>query len=303
MDGVLPTVSVIMPLYNCAAFLDQCLPPLFQQTYPLDRYEVLLIDDGSTDDTVRRARQIAAGWAGRFQLIEQPNSGPASARLKGLHASDAEIIAFIDADCVVAADWLTELIGALLATGADGIGGPIIGGDINNWVAHYLEAVRFYRHRLRQGQVDYLVMVNTAFRRSALLTVNSFAAADQHTWAEDADLSYKLKDAGYRLTVTERAPMIHYGTLGSVRSLASKLYTYGRGNALRSRDWGQRRPPWRELSRHSAAVVLAPWIALRRTHGRVSLLTKLSFWPLIMIEHAAFVAGMVSVLLAGSPRQ
>jgi len=293
---MLPTVSIVIPTYNRASFLEKCLLPLLQQSYPLERYEVIMIDDGSTDDTVSRAQTLVRGWPGVFRLLQQANAGPASARNTGLAASTADIIAFVDSDCAVQHDWLNELVTAIGASNADGIGGPIIGGDIDNWVARYLEAVKFYRHRVQHGQVDYLVTTNTAFKRAALLAIGGFAADSPDVWAEDVDLSFKLKAAGYTLAVTNAAPMIHYGTLNTVRALINKLYIYGRGNAMRSASWGADRTPAIELLRHLGAVCVAPWIALRRTHG-AGIIDKFSFWPLIMIEHTAFAFGLISGLI------
>ena len=84
---MLPTVSVVIPIYNRASFLEKCLRPLFEQSYPRDRYEIILIDDGSTDNTIQQARQLADQWPGMFRLIQQPNSGQAIARNNGWRTS------------------------------------------------------------------------------------------------------------------------------------------------------------------------------------------------------------------------
>ncbi len=296
--AALPTVSVVMPTYNRAHFLDRCLPPLFEQAYPLDRYEVVLVDDGSTDDTVRRAYELAQGWSGAFRVIQKANGGAGSARNAGWQDSSKDIIAFIDSDCTVGPTWLQTMVNALQTADAAGIGGPIVGGDVNSWVVRYQDAVQIYRHRVRNGQVDYLITPNVAFTLAALAAVGGFK---ETLGVEDTDLSYRLRNRGYRLTVTEdkAAAAIHYGTPPTIRAMTRNIYRYGYDNYRLSGNWGVvRRSPPVELARHGGAVILSPLIALRLRH-RVGLREALSFWPLVIIEHSAFVAGMLAAIPRG----
>jgi len=85
------------------------------QSYPQDRYEIILVGCGSTDDTANRAniisKRLIANIEGKFRIIQKPNGGPASARNAGLHASDAEIVA-LSTPIVVApvSDWLENMV-------------------------------------------------------------------------------------------------------------------------------------------------------------------------------------------------
>lgn len=87
-----PLVSVIIPTYNRAAMISRTIENIFAQTYA--RVELIIVDDGSTDDT--QAKLSAFG--DRLQIIAQPNSGPAVARNRGAAAARGEIIAFQDSD-------------------------------------------------------------------------------------------------------------------------------------------------------------------------------------------------------------
>jgi glycosyltransferase involved in cell wall biosynthesis len=301
-DGPIPPtderhlfVSVVIPAYNRASFVARCLAPLITQSYPRDRYEIILVDDGSTDGLADVARVFVGAWPGQFRLIQQPNGGPASARNTGIRASTADIIAFTDSDCVVSSDWLEHLAGALVRSDAAGVGGPIVDAAPPSWVAHYLASGNFYRHRVRGGQVDYLLTANVAFRRPALAAVGGFSEREG-AWGEDADLSFRLRQAGHRLMLTDCGAVTHYGAPASVRGLVRDLYRYGRGSAVLSRNWTNGRTPGVELIRHAAAVELAPFIALARA-PRVGLWRALSFWPLVEIEHSAFIAGLLSGLM------
>lgn len=291
---VFPSVSVVVPAYNSAAYLPRCLSSLTSQRYPRDRYEVIVVDDGSTDDTARIAHEIAHAWDGHMIVLRESNGGPASARNAGISASAAPLVAFIDADCVADPDWLSALVGALdeAEANAAGVGGPIINVAPRDWVSRYLDACSFYRHRMRDGRVEYLLTQNVAFRRSALLQMGGFVAREG-VWAEDSDLSFRLTQAGYSLLLSERGAVTHYGSPTSVRDLWKKLYLYGIGNAALGANWGKRRAPGRELVRRAGAVVLAPALALRLAR-RAGIAQALSFIPLISIEHTAFGVGLIA---------
>jgi GT2 family glycosyltransferase len=292
----IPFVSIVVPAYNREDFLPACLFSLCSQTYPSARYEIILVDDGSTDGTADVAREILQQWAGTFQVIQKPNGGPASARNTGILAAGGECIAFIDADCVAERDWLEQLISILWDTNAAGVGGPLVNISPKAWVPYYLSASSFFRHRVRHGQVDYLLTANVAFRRSALLQVHGFSERPG-IWSEDADLSFRLIQAGYKLLLAESGVVSHFGTPLSLRSLIKNLYRYGYGNAVLSVNWKNGRTPATELLRHGGAVVLSPFLALGKTR-HVGVLWAMAFWPLVVMEHTAFVVGLVSGMLS-----
>jgi glycosyltransferase involved in cell wall biosynthesis len=292
--GSTPFVSVVIPAYNRASFVRECLAPLLAQTYPRDRYEIILVDDGSTDGLADTAREFVGAWPGQFSVLQKPNGGPASARNAGIRASRADIVAFTDSDCVAAPDWLEHLVRALMASDAAGVGGPILNVAPPGWVAQYLISGHFFRHRVHRGQVDYLLTQNIACRRHTLAAIGGFSE-HEGAWSEDADLSFRLRQAGYTLFLTDRGVVTHYGTPASISALIRNLYRYGRGSYVLSLNWTNGRTPAVELIRHTAAVALAPYIALSRAR-RVGLWRALSFWPLVAIEHGAFIAGLMSGL-------
>ena len=87
-------ISVIIPTYNCGRFIGAAIESVFRQTYPEEFVEIIVVDDGSTDNTV----DILKGYAGRIIYIYQGNKGIASARNRGISLAHGEIITFLDAD-------------------------------------------------------------------------------------------------------------------------------------------------------------------------------------------------------------
>jgi glycosyltransferase involved in cell wall biosynthesis len=98
-------VSIIIPTFNGSSRIIHCLDALLQQIGPTD-YEILVVDDGSTDNTAE-----VAGRFSRVKLIRQSNAGPAAARNRGVQESCGTIILFTDDDCIPERTWL----GAMLA--------------------------------------------------------------------------------------------------------------------------------------------------------------------------------------------
>lgn len=293
-----PLVSVVIPAYNCQHTLPRCLSSLMAQTYPRARFELIVVDDGSTDATAARALKAVRHWGGRFRLVRQTNGGPARARNAGIRAARGEIVAFIDADCAAERDWLQQIAASLDAhSDAAGVGGPLEMRATGSLVAGYLGATAFYRHRLRRGRVDYLLTANAGFRREALRHVGGFAE-EWGAWCEDADLSFRLRDAGYKLLLAQEGGVSILEGPQSVRALAGRLFRYGHGSAVLSRRWRNRRTPAVEMLRHAGAVALSPALALRWV-PRVGLRRALAFWPLIAVEHAAFVCGLAVGTLRG----
>lgn len=94
------TVSVIVPTYDCAERLVHALASITAQSYPHERIEILVIDDGSTDDTAARVEEFAAHSPIEIRYTAQQNAGPAAARNHGLRLARGDVIAFLDAD-----DW------------------------------------------------------------------------------------------------------------------------------------------------------------------------------------------------------
>lgn len=101
------TVSCIIPVYNGAAYLAEALDSILAQTFPVS--EIIVVDDGSTDDTAA----VAAKYAPRVAYLRQENRGPASARNAGLAIATGEFISFLDADDTWHPEKLARQVSAL----------------------------------------------------------------------------------------------------------------------------------------------------------------------------------------------
>jgi glycosyltransferase involved in cell wall biosynthesis len=116
-----PLVSVIVPVFDDAERLASCLTALQAQTYPTDRYEVVVVDNGSREDL----GAVVAGFQG-FGFVREDRVGSYAARNKGIEASKGEVLAFTDADCLPDPGWIEAGVRALAGRPEwRAVGGPI----------------------------------------------------------------------------------------------------------------------------------------------------------------------------------
>ncbi|MEA2447852.1 MAG: hypothetical protein QOK47_1489, partial [Actinomycetota bacterium] len=122
-----PFVSVVIPTWDRAEFVSTCLGSLVEQDYPADRFEVIVVADGSTDGTQQVVDEIAAATRPpAIRFISKPHGGSNSARNLGIASSAGELICLVDDDQVAPKGWLTSMIaGVGMFPDAGCFGGPM----------------------------------------------------------------------------------------------------------------------------------------------------------------------------------
>ncbi|RJQ53096.1 MAG: glycosyltransferase [Nitrospiraceae bacterium] len=198
-------VSVIVPAYNAEKTLAGCLDSLTRQDYR-GRYEVIVVDDGSTDSTAR----IAAGYS-VAKLVRQENAGPSSARNKGAAAAEGEIILFTDSDCMPEPDWISEMLRPFNEN-------PEIVGVKGAYKTRQKElAARFvqieyedkYAYMMRNKYIDFIDTYSAGFKKAVFLEMEGYDTEFPVACAEDIELSYRLSRRGYRMIFNPAAIVYH----------------------------------------------------------------------------------------------
>lgn len=154
-------VSVIIPVYNCEKYLQQCVESLLKQTYQI--HEIILIDDGSLD----RSPEICDSFAENstiIKVIHKANAGSAAARKKGIQQSTGDYILFIDADDWVAENYVEQLVSLARIWKTD----IVIGTFLRYTGDHYL----LYDHFFPQGYYDKIQCRSVIF--PSMLSTSSF---------------------------------------------------------------------------------------------------------------------------------
>jgi GT2 family glycosyltransferase len=219
-----PRVSVVVCTYNGGRTLRQCLESLRSVDYPA--YDVIVVDDGSTDETGSILREFAD-----VRAIRQPNLGLSVARNVGLQAATGDVVAYTDSDCFADPDWLTRLVYRLEETGAAAVGGPNLTPE-DGWLAACIAAAPGQpTHVLESDQVaEHVPGCNMAFRKQALLSINGFDPIFR-TAGDDVDLCWRLQQSGAWITFAPGAFVWHHRRATPRRYLRQQA-GYGEAEAL-----------------------------------------------------------------------
>jgi len=197
-------ISVIVPAYDAEETLGPCLDALASQTVSRDAYEIIVVDDGSTDGTLA----VAAGHD--VLLLGQAHAGPAVGRNLGAGEAKGGLLLFTDADCAPAPDWIDQLAGAF----AD----PRVAGAKGTYrtrqkalVARFvqLEYEERYARMLPREQIDFVDTYSAAYRRDVFLENGGFDARFSTASVEDQEFSFRLARKGYRLVFVPEAVVFH----------------------------------------------------------------------------------------------
>jgi len=239
-------LSVVIPTYNRLPILRQCLQALESQRLepPLQGYEVVVVDDGSTDATVAWLEQASsAGELPHLRLIQQEHGGPAQGRNRGVEAARGEVIVFIDSDLVVGPDFLLSHARGLeqdWQRAGDRLsftyGAVINTADFENPTGE--------RHKLRDLSWAYFATGNVAIERSLLERAGLFDTAFHLYGWEDLELGERLRVLGVRLVRCPAAAGYHWHPAFSLEQIP-QLLRVEQERARMALVFFRKHPSWR----------------------------------------------------------
>ncbi len=205
-------VAVVVPAYNAARTIRQCLESLVAQTFEDLDLEIIVVDDGSTDNTGEVVNQFVPGY--NVRLIRIAHAGAARARNQGVLASgeSTAIILFTDADCVPAASW-AERITARLEKAAPEVAGikGIYKTRQTSPVARFVQTEfeeRYERFEREKTEIDFCDTYSAAYRREVLVQ-HPFDENLPGAVVEDAELGWRLRRYNYRFCFEPTAVVYH----------------------------------------------------------------------------------------------
>ena len=307
-----PRISVVVCTYNGARTIRDCLDGLKRLAYT--NYEVIVVDDGSTDATAAIARDYDC------RLIQTENRGLASARNTGLGSATGDIIAYIDDDAYPDPHWLTYLAATFLSTSHAAVGGPNIAppgdGPIAECVArapggpvHVL---------LSDREAEHLPGCNMAFRKIRLEAIGGFDPQFRAA-GDDVDVCWTLRERGWTLGFSAAAMVWHHRR-NSVRTYWKQQIGYGRAEAMLERKWPAKYNPsgharwagriygngltqvlrWGRARVYHGAWGVAPYQSLyERAPSLLGSLPQMPEWYLMVV----IVMGLSTLSLVWSPLQ
>lgn len=221
-----PRVSVVVASYNGERTLEACLNSLKALNYP--DYEVVLVDDGSTD----RTEAICRRFPNTRCIRHEKNSGLSVARNTGINAANGQIVAFTDSDCRADEDWLYYLVGDLLNSEFTGIGGHNLLPPEDSWVAAaVMVSPGGPAHvMLTDRLAEHIPGCNMAFYKWALEEIGGFDPIFRKA-GDDVDVCWRLQQQGYKLGFSPAGFVWHYRR-ATTRDYLKQQHGYGEAEAL-----------------------------------------------------------------------
>ena len=250
-----PRISVVVCSHNGARTIRDCCEGLLKLEYP--NYEVIVVDDGSTDRTAALACRYG------FRVISTENRGLSNARNTGMEAATGEIVAYIDDDAYPDPHWLTYLAFTFLSTSHAGVGGPNIAPPGDGPVAECVDhAPGNPTHvLLSDREAEHIPGCNMAFRKASLQAIGGFEPrlriagdlkrphVELHPYSgfdpqfrvagDDVDVCWRLQQQGETLGFSPAAMVWHHRR-NSIRTYWKQQLGYGKAEAMLERKWPQR---------------------------------------------------------------
>ncbi|HET7499592.1 MAG TPA: glycosyltransferase family 2 protein [Kofleriaceae bacterium] len=217
-DDYLPTVTVVIPLYNEASGIAATLRSVLDADYPADKLDVICVDDRSTDDSYARACAIADDAGGRLVVLRNAvNAGKRTSIIHAVRRAASEIIVSVDSDVVIDGRAIRQLIRRFARTDIAAVGGWVdVRNKHDNWLTR-MQTVKYWYAYFAMRNIEWALQrmlclsgCLTAYRRSVLLELEPVLQGRALLgvpikYGEDRFLTRQIVKAGYRTTFTLEA--------------------------------------------------------------------------------------------------
>lgn len=215
-----PFVSIIIPVFNSGKTLREAIEACKNQDYPKDKLEVIVVDDGSTEDIKTLVENLGVKY------IYQENSGPASARNNGWMSSKGEALFFTDADCSPLKDCISVMTKSLYDKNAAVVAGTYEIQNGKDIMARCIHSEIMFRHSRMPEYINSFGAYNILIKRSVMEELGGFNEYYLTSSAEDSELAYRVIKKGYRIYFDRRSIVAHFHE--------NSLYRYLKKQAIRS---------------------------------------------------------------------
>lgn len=228
------TISIIVPVLNGESYIRDCISSLINQDFPKDQYEILIIDNGSKDNTIN----ILKKYKEHITILHESKKGAYIARNTGIEKSKGNIIAFTDADCIAHKDWLNELYKGFSSENIGCVVGAIKSYPGKTLVEMYSgnKDLLSQKHTLNTKFLPYGQTANVAFRREVFEDIGNF---DQRLMSGgDADISWRMQiNTNYKL-IYRPDSIVEHRHRTTFKGLFKQQFRYGFGRILLYKKYG-----------------------------------------------------------------
>ncbi len=216
MSTSAPRLTVIVSTYNRSQMLGRALRGLLDQTAPQTSYEILVVDDGSTDDTPQTIASAEASAPDRLRSLRQRNKGPAAARNLGVGEARGQIVLFTGDDCLPDRRLIEEHLIAHDRAGDVGVVGHVTWHPelpLTPFMAFLEQGAQFGFHQIQDPDnvaVWHFYTANCSVRRHWIEEVGGFDEDFKHAAFEDVELAYRMQQRGLRIIYHPAARTYHH---------------------------------------------------------------------------------------------
>jgi len=239
-------ISVILAVKNEEGYIERCMRSLLEQDFPGVRYQIIIVDGQSTDNTLGIVGKLMKEYPGMIKVVSNPKMWVAPGRNVGIaSATGSNLIAYMDGHCIAAGDWLKTLYQGYLEEAGPMIGGvgslgfdvspqdeSLVGSAIEQVVNSLLVVLTPYmmaKVRSEAATAPYVLYRKEALERSGMYD-------EDMKCGEDFVLNHKIRKAGYKLFVEPRAIVYHYKR-NSIRGFYHQMWNYGFAKAVISKRY------------------------------------------------------------------
>jgi glycosyltransferase involved in cell wall biosynthesis len=278
-------ISVVVPFHNAAKHIERCITALISQTYPSSAYEIIMVDNNSTDNSVELVTKYP-----QVKLLSETKKGPYAARNLGAAESRGEIIAFTDSDCEPSPEWLNKISDAINKPGI----GLIQGGRLYTTDSPSLLLLESYESERADytfsGRADglyYGYTNNMAVRRDLFERCGPFVEVMRG--ADSIFVNRAVQDYSYRIIRYAPDATIQHSEITGLREYFRKKFIYGRSF--------QQNYALRKETHKNMTIAQRSEIVKRTIHrNKYSLLQTLPLIVYILIGTICFMSGRASAI-------
>ncbi len=244
-----PSVSVIIPALNAEKTISSCIASVLDQDYPHDKYEIIAVDNGSTDRTM----ELLKGFDDRISIFCEPIIGSYNARNRGIRDADGDFLLFIDSDCHAEKDWISHMVRPFENRDIRIVSGKIRAASRKKIVQKYCDL--FCHDQAAYFRINMAATSNMAVRRNDMLSAGMFNG--KLLSGGDFELCRRVIRKSGELHY-EKEAVVHHHYPGSILNLLKKCFTYGKWNVIINSKQGFRADAisYRRISRHGLDFLL-----------------------------------------------
>ena len=212
-------VSIIIPTYNEEKYLPSCLRSILDMNYSKESIEIIVVDNGSTDETVNIANDFGV------EILEDHSLNVSGLRNLGARKATGEVLAFVDADCIVDKDWLHNAARYIGDMHVSGWGSPPVFPENQTWVQKTWFLIRQKENIVQD--VDWLETMNLFVRKEQFAAIGGFN--ESLVTCEDVDFSYRISNHG-KIVSDSRIKVVHLGEASTIKEFMKKEIWRGQSN-------------------------------------------------------------------------